>query len=118
MAPAAPVIPSASLTRTWVADSATASRALLGTQSVSTADPPIPPESTSVTSAPIWAATRAASYPPGPPPTIATEVMAPIIAHAPPGARRGEPRGRRSPPTVATTWPCTRACPGPVFVPE
>ena len=84
MASAAPVIPSAPLARTCVADSATASRALLGTQSVSTADPPIPSESTSVTSAPIWAATRAASYPPGPPPTITTAVMGTIIAHLTP----------------------------------
>src|SRR5580704_15192056 len=42
-----------------------------GTQSVSTQAPPIPSESTTVTSAPSWAATRAASYPPGPPPRIA-----------------------------------------------
>src|SRR5579859_1058976 len=42
-----------------------------GTQSVSTQAPPSPSESTTVTSAPSWAATRAASYPPGPPPRIA-----------------------------------------------
>ena len=93
-APAAPVIPRASLARTCVADSATASSALLGTQSVSTAEPPIPSESISVTCAPIWAATRAASYPPGPPPTITTEVMAPIIAHGPRAARRGRQGAR------------------------
>src|ERR1700730_6333428 len=42
-----------------------------GTQWVSTQPPPRPSESTTVTSAPSWAATRAASYPPGPPPRIA-----------------------------------------------
>src|SRR5580658_9659423 len=45
--------------------------ALEGTQSVSTQAPPSPSESTTVTSAPSWAATRAASYPPGPPPRMA-----------------------------------------------
>ena len=44
---------------------------LEGTQSVSTQAPPGPSESTRVTSAPSCAATRAASYPPGPPPMIA-----------------------------------------------
>src|SRR5215475_6224577 len=43
-----------------------------GTQSVSTQAPPSPSESTTVTCAPSWAATRAASYPPGPPPRITT----------------------------------------------
>src|ERR1700678_1506470 len=42
-----------------------------GTQSVSTHAPPSPSESMTVTSAPSCAATRAASYPPGPPPRIA-----------------------------------------------
>src|SRR5215469_12148010 len=42
-----------------------------GTQSVSTQAPPRPSRSTTVTSAPSCAATRAASYPPGPPPIIA-----------------------------------------------
>src|SRR4051812_34591008 len=41
-----------------------------GTQSVSTHAPPGPSASTRVTSASSWAATRAASYPPGPPPMI------------------------------------------------
>src|SRR5580658_8263809 len=45
--------------------------ALEGTQSVSTQAPPSPSESTTVTSAPSWTATRAASYPPGPPPRMA-----------------------------------------------
>ena len=45
-----------------------------GTQSVSTQAPPRPSESTTVTSAPSWAATSAASYPPGPPPMMATLV--------------------------------------------
>ena len=45
-----------------------------GTQSVSTQAPPSPSESTTVTRAPSWAATRAASYPPGPPPRITTLV--------------------------------------------
>src|SRR5580704_94101 len=48
-----------------------AMRVLDGTQSVSTQAPPRPSRSTTVTSAPSWAATRAASYPPGPPPMIA-----------------------------------------------
>ena len=41
--------------------SAVAMRVLLGTQSVSTAEPPMPSLSTRVTSAPSWAATSAAS---------------------------------------------------------
>ncbi len=41
--------------------------------------PPRPSRSTRVTSAPSWAATRAASYPPGPPPTITTRVTAPLF---------------------------------------
>src|SRR6185312_13517779 len=41
-----------------------------GTQSVSTQAPPGPSASTRVTSASSWAATKAASYPPGPPPMI------------------------------------------------
>ena len=41
--------------------SAVAIRVLLGTQSVSTAEPPTPSVSTMVTSAPSWAATWAAS---------------------------------------------------------
>ena len=41
--------------------SAVAIRVLLGTQSVSTAEPPMPSESTIVTRAPSWAATSAAS---------------------------------------------------------
>src|SRR5450631_408217 len=49
-------------------------RVLLGTQSVRTAAPPRPSRSTTVTDAPRWAATRAASYPPGPPPRITTDV--------------------------------------------
>src|ERR1700753_1602600 len=46
-----------------------------GTQSVSTHDPPRPSRSASVTCAPSCAATRAASYPPGPPPMIATRML-------------------------------------------
>lgn len=44
-----------------VITSAVAIRVLLGTQSVSTALPPSPSRSTTVTSAPSWLATRAAS---------------------------------------------------------
>ena len=44
-----------------VISSAVAISVLLGTQSVSTADPPTPSVSTIVTSAPSWAATCAAS---------------------------------------------------------
>src|SRR5215831_19363784 len=47
-------------------------RVLDGTQSESTHDPPGPCSSTTVTRAPNCAATRAASYPPGPPPMITT----------------------------------------------
>ena len=53
-------------------------RVLLGTQSVSTAEPPSPSESTTVTSAPSWAATSADSYPPGPPPRITTRSFEPL----------------------------------------
>ena len=42
-----------------------------GTTSVSTAEPPTPARSMSVTSAPSRAPARAASYPPGPPPRTA-----------------------------------------------
>ncbi len=44
-----------------VMNSAVAMRVLLGTQSVRTHDPPRPSRSTTVTSAPSWAATRADS---------------------------------------------------------
>ena len=60
---------------------------LLGTQSVSTQAPPSPSRSTTVTDAPSRAATRAASYPPGPPPRTTTDVGCPIT---PPSNHRGE----------------------------
>src|SRR6266511_3416983 len=47
-----------------------AMKVLDGTQSWSTHAPPAPSASTTVTSAPSWAATSAASYPAGPPPMI------------------------------------------------
>src|SRR6187397_520279 len=47
-----------------------------GTQSVSTHAPPGPSASTRVTSASSWAATRAASYPPGPRPGYRAIVIA------------------------------------------
>ena len=75
--------------------SAVAIRVLLGTQSVSTAEPPSPSVSTTVTSAPSCAATSAASYPPGPPPMITTRfTRASILANAgtPARAARGLPR--------------------------
>src|SRR5580704_12283172 len=72
-----------------------------GTQSVSTQAPPSPSESMTVTSAPSWAATRAASYPPGPPPRIAMvcrDMVSPLArvavryrARACPADRRGTP---------------------------
>ena len=62
------------LPRASVTASATAINALLGTTSVRTAEPPRPWRSTKVTSAPSWRATSAASYPPGPPPMITSEV--------------------------------------------
>ena len=53
--------PSSAASLMSVISSAVAIRVLLGTQSVSTAEPPRPSESTTVTFAPSWAATRAAS---------------------------------------------------------
>ncbi len=64
--------PSSVAPDTSVISSAVAIRVLLGTQSVSTAEPPSPSVSTMVTSAPSCAATSPDSYPPGPPPTITT----------------------------------------------
>ena len=60
--------PSSADPATSVIRSDVAIRVLLGTQSVSTAEPPSPSRSTTVTYEPSWAATSAASYPPGPPP--------------------------------------------------
>ena len=60
--PSSPIItPSSLAVETSVISSAVAIRVLLGTQSVSTAEPPMPSESTTVTSAPSCAATRADS---------------------------------------------------------
>ena len=59
--------PSSAAPDTSVISSAVAIRVLLGTQSVRTADPPSPSESTMVTSAPSWAATSPDSYPPAHP---------------------------------------------------
>ena len=53
--------PSSAPSAISVISSAVAIRVLLGTQSVSTAEPPMPSVSTIVTSAPSWAATSAAS---------------------------------------------------------
>jgi hypothetical protein len=53
--------PSSPDSSTSVIRSAVAISVLLGTQSVSTADPPMPSRSTTVTEAPSWAATNAAS---------------------------------------------------------
>ena len=55
------LMPSSSATSKSAMTSAVAMRVLLGTQSVSTAEPPMPSLSTTVTSAPSWAATSAAS---------------------------------------------------------
>src|SRR6266702_2512207 len=52
-----------------------AMKVLDGTQSHSTHAPPTPSLSITVTAAPCWAATSAASYPAGPPPMIAMRVM-------------------------------------------
>ena len=76
-----------------VITSAVAIRVFDGTQSVSTDAPPRPSQSTTVTSAPSWAATRAASYPPGPPPMITIRVTYSIVPHA----RRPSARGRLAP---------------------
>ncbi len=60
--PSSPIItPSSLAPATSVISSAVAISVLLGTQSVSTAEPPSPSVSTTVTSAPSCAATRAAS---------------------------------------------------------
>src|SRR6516162_532514 len=56
---------------------------LEGTQSVRTHAPPSPSESTTVTSAPSCAATRAASYPPGPPPRIAIVCRSKVTINSP-----------------------------------
>ena len=53
--------PSSAAPATSVISSAVAIRVLLGTQSVSTAEPPMPSVSTTVTSAPSCAATSADS---------------------------------------------------------
>ena len=55
------ITPSSLAPATSVISSAVAISVLLGTQSVRTAEPPTPSESTTVTSAPSWAATSAAS---------------------------------------------------------
>ncbi len=54
-------MPSSADSDTSVISSAVAMRVLDGTQSVRTAEPPTPSVSTTVTSAPSWAATWAAS---------------------------------------------------------
>ena len=60
--PSSPIItPSSLAPATSVISSAVAISVLLGTQSVRTAEPPSPSVSTTVTSAPSCAATRAAS---------------------------------------------------------
>src|SRR4051812_39645922 len=63
-------MPNRSLCRYPVITSELAMNVLDGTQSVSTQAPPGPASSTRVTSASSCAATKAASYPPGPPPMI------------------------------------------------
>src|SRR3954464_6859963 len=68
--PPADRMPNRSLCRYPVITSELAMKVLDGTQSVSTQAPPGPASSTRVTSASSCAATRAASYPPGPPPMI------------------------------------------------
>ena len=83
--------PSSADDSTSVRRSDVAMSVLLGTQSVSTVEPPGPSRSIRVTSAPRRAATNAASYPPGPPPMIATcatraivsQVLCMCAAHAP-----------------------------------
>src|SRR5438067_1316935 len=69
---APPCTPNSSVSRYPVTTSETAMKVLDGTQSDSTQAPPAPASSTTVTSASSWAATRAASYPAGPPPMITT----------------------------------------------
>ena len=54
-------MPSSAELPTSAISSAVAISVLLGTQSVRTAEPPMPSVSTTVTSAPSWAATWAAS---------------------------------------------------------
>src|SRR2546430_818729 len=62
--------PNSSVSRYEVTTSEEAMNVFDGTQSDSTQAPPAPSASTTVTSASNWAATRAASYPAGPPPMI------------------------------------------------
>src|SRR5690606_2649080 len=71
-----------------------------GTQSYSTQAPPSPSGSTSVTSAPCCAATKAASYPAGPPPMITMRVT----SQSPPSASWAT-----NPPYAGRIGPC----PGP-----
>src|SRR5271170_3260623 len=66
-----------------------------GTQSVSTQAPPSPSESMTVTSAPSCAATRAASYPPGPPPRIAIVCRGKVTIGDSPLSRIGNTGGPR-----------------------
>src|SRR2546423_4221537 len=64
--------PNSSVSRYPVTTSEAAMNALEGTQSDRTHAPPAPSASTTVTVASSWAATRAASYPAGPPPMMTT----------------------------------------------
>src|SRR6478672_8145382 len=76
--PATVPTPTRGASRNAVTRSLVAMRVLLGTQSVSTHDPPMPSRSTTVTVAPSCAATSADSYPAGPPPTITMRVTCPF----------------------------------------
>src|SRR5262249_25894656 len=88
----APRIPNCSVSRYAVTTSELAMKVLDGTQSCSTQAPPAPSASTTVTSAPSWAATRAASYPAGPPPMITIRATP-----APPNSTPRLSRGRLTP---------------------
>src|SRR5205085_10497313 len=66
-------------------------RALLRSTSLIPAEPPGPSRSTIVTSAPTWGATRSASEPPGPRPTITTRDTADILTYRSPVAPGAAP---------------------------
>ena len=105
-------MPSSGASATSAISSEVAISVLLGTQSVTTADPPIPSESTrAATSAPSWEATQRRPQPPGPPPTITTGSTVPSPTPSPPPSHRA--------PVSATTSrpPCPDAAPATTLDP-
>ncbi len=115
--------PNRAASRTAVRPPADAMNVLDGTQSNSTQLPPGPAGSTRVTWPPYWAATSAASYPAGPPPSIRIRAMGPPERLRPRAARphaiqpppdchpspgsAGDRSGHRSAPVTLCEWLCT-----------